>query len=276
MMTRAKKKTPRPIKAQKSAIRKLLPLIFLLCLAASGVAVFQTSRPAPIYRYRIVNTYPHDPAAFTQGLVFEDGFLWEGTGLEGQSSVRKVDLKTGTPVMSVSVPAPYFGEGITLWKGCLIQLTWKSGIAFVYDAAALKRVSQFKFSGEGWGITHDDKNLIVSDGTSQLRFLDPETFRESRRLEIRDKDMPIDYLNELEYVKGEIYANVWKTDRIARISPKTGQVTGWIDLSGLLADERNEGRKVDVLNGIAYDSQNDRLFVTGKLWPKLFEVQLTR
>ena len=231
------------------------------------------SYPAPVIGYRIVNTYPHDPRAFTQGLVFADGILYEGTGLRGQSSLRKVDLETGNILRVRQLAAHFFGEGITIYGNRVIQLTWRAKVGFVYDIHTFQLLDTFNYPTEGWGITHDGKSLIMSDGTSTLYFLDPQTFQEVHRLEVHTRDGPVSRLNELEYVQGEIYANVWKTDRIAKISPETGEVVGWIDLEGLLRPtDRN--RRIDVLNGIAYDVKNDRLFVTGKLWPKLFEIEL--
>ncbi len=231
------------------------------------------SYPAPVVGYRIVNTYPHDPRAFTQGLVFADGVLYEGTGLRGQSSLRKVDLKTGTILQVRQLPVRFFGEGITIYGNRVIQLTWRARVGFVYHKQTFQLLDTFNYSTEGWGITHDGRSLIISDGTSTLYLLDPQTFREVGRLEVHTRDGPVSRLNELEYVQGEIYANVWKTDRIARISPQTGEVVGWINLEGLLEPE-DRYRRIDVLNGIAYDVKNDRLFVTGKLWPKLFEIEL--
>jgi glutaminyl-peptide cyclotransferase len=229
---------------------------------------------APVYGYRVVRSYPHDPQAFTQGLTYHEGFLYEGTGLVGRSSIRKVRLETGEVLQIRHLAEPYFGEGIAIWQDSLIQLTWRSEIGFVHDLATFEPRRTFRYTGEGWGLTHDGTRLIMSDGsaTGTLRLLDPATFRESGRLTVRDGGIPVKGLNELEFVKGEIYANVWNTDRIARISPKTGQVTGWIDLRGLL--DPREAAGVDVLNGIAYDAAADRLFVTGKLWPRLFEIQL--
>jgi glutamine cyclotransferase len=233
-----------------------------------------TPYPVPVATYRIVNTYPHDRSAFTQGLVFADDFLYEGTGLRGHSSLRKVDLKTGNILRVRRLPAQFFGEGITIYGNRVIQLTWRSRVGFVYDRETFQLLDTFTYPTEGWGITHDGRSLIMSDGTSTLYFLDPQTFQEVNRLEVHTRDGPVSRLNELEYVQGEIYANVWQTDRIAKISPESGEVIGWIDLEGLLRPEDRD-RRVDVLNGIAYDVKNDRLFVTGKLWPKLFEIKLT-
>ncbi len=228
----------------------------------------------PVYSYNIVNTYPHDPDAFTQGLVLDDGVLYEGTGLHGQSSLRRVELETGDILQIRELSDQFFGEGIAIYGDRIIQLTWQSNIGFVYDKDSFELLQEFTYSTEGWGITHDGTRLIMSDGTSTLHFLDPDTFEEIGQVEVFDDNGPVTRLNELEYVKGEIYANVWQTDRIARIAPDTGRVVGWANLEGLLsAEDRSE--PVDVLNGIAYDAQTDRLFVTGKLWPKLFEIELT-
>ena len=237
--------------------------------------VFIEPKDIPIYTYRIVNTYPHDPGAFTQGLVYEDGVLYEGTGLEGQSSLRKVDLESGEVLQIHELPAQFFGEGITVFGNEIVQLTWKSGQGFVYDKASFELLETFEYPTEGWGLTHDGEQLIMSDGTSVLRFLDPGTYEETGRINVIISIVSsyIPPLNELEYVDGEIYANVWTEDRIARIDPATGQVVGWIDLTGLLGPE-DRTERVDVLNGIAYDAEGDRLFVTGKWWPKLFEIEL--
>jgi glutamine cyclotransferase len=231
------------------------------------------SDPAPVAGYRIVNSYPHDPRAFTQGLVFADDVLYEGTGLRGHSSLRKVDLKTGNILQIRQLSAQFFGEGITIYGNRIIQLTWRARVGFVYDKKTFQLLDTFNYPTEGWGITHDGRSFIMSDGTSTLYLFDPQTFQEVGRLEVHTRDGPVSRLNELEYVQGEIYANVWKTDRIARISPETGEVVGWIDLEGLLIPE-DRSRRIDVLNGIAYDVKNDRLFVTGKLWPKVFEIEL--
>lgn len=226
----------------------------------------------PTFTYRVVRVYPHDPNAFTQGLQFVDGALYEGTGLNGRSSIRKVALETGKVLQQRGVPAEYFGEGITLWRNDLIELTWQSHVAFVYDAKTFEPKKRFSYPGEGWGLTSDGTNLIMSDGSDQLRVLDPVTFAEKRRIKVTAVGQPLRNLNELEVVKGEIFANVWQTDFLARIAPDTGKVTGYIDLRGLLTP--GERANTDVLNGIAYDAAHDRLFVTGKLWPKLFEIKL--
>jgi len=227
----------------------------------------------PFYTYKVINIYPHDRNAFTQGLVFENGFLYEGTGLRGHSTLRRVELETGDILQVREIPDQFFGEGVTLYENKIIQLTWQSNVGFVYDKDSFELLQDFNYSTEGWGITHDGKRLIMSDGTSTLHFLDPETFNGIGRIEVSDNDGPVSRLNELEYVQGEIYANVWQLDRIAKISPDTGHVIGWIDLEGLLSPEDGV-ESVDVLNGIAYDVEDDRLFVTGKFWPKVFEIVL--
>jgi glutamine cyclotransferase len=232
------------------------------------------SSKAPVDAYRVVRSYPHDSEAFTQGLEFADGFLYEGTGLNGRSSIRKVALDTGDVVQRRAVGAEHFGEGITIWNDRLFELTWQSQVALVYDRRTFQPLRTFSYTGEGWGLTHDATSLIMSDGTAALRFLDPATFRERRRVTVADAGVPVPYLNELEFVKGEIWANVWTTDFIVRIDPATGRVTGWIDLRGLLPARERAGDAV--LNGIAYDAANDRVFVTGKLWPRLFEIKLVR
>jgi glutamine cyclotransferase len=230
-------------------------------------------RRPPEYTFKVIRDYPHDPAAFTQGLLYHDGFFYEGTGLNGQSSLRKVRLETGEVVQHIDLPLEFFGEGIAIVKGKIIQLTWQSKVGFVYNLADFKLLRQFSYPGEGWGLTSRGSELFMSDGTAEIRVLDATTFKEKRRFTVRDGTTPIAQLNELEFVEGELFANVWQTDRIARISPQTGKVLGWIDLTGLLSPiyRRQEGA---VLNGIAYDSIHKRLFVTGKLWPKIFEVQL--
>jgi glutamine cyclotransferase len=242
---------------------------------ASGQAARSVAAPAPVtFGYKVVRSYPHDRGAYTQGLQYLDGVLYEGTGLNGRSSIRKVRLETGEVLQVRAIDQQYFGEGIVIWKDRLVQLTWRSGVGFVYAKDTFAPMRTFSYAGEGWGLTHDGTRLIMSDGSASgtLRYLDPETLRQTGSLVVRDGGRPVDQLNELEYVKGEILAIVYQTERIARISPKTGRVTGWIDLHGLL--DPRDAAGVDVLNGIAYDSAKDRLFVTGKLWPKLFEIQL--
>jgi glutaminyl-peptide cyclotransferase len=240
-------------------VRRFFPILALLFLMVGA-------------GYRIVRAYPHDSDAYTQGLVYHDGFLYEGTGREGHSSLRKVELSTGKVLQRVDLPGAYFGEGIVLWKDRVIQLTWQSRIGFVYDLATFRQLRSFTYSHEGWGITEDGKRLIMSDGSSTLYFWDPETLKEIGHLDVDDKGASVANLNELEYIHGEIYANIWQTDRIARISPATGHVLDWIDLKGLRSEVANS--RAEVLNGIAYDAKSNRLFVTGKWWPKLFEIQL--
>ena len=249
---------------------------FSFCLRACAVlAVFVATASLAFAAdtYRVIHTYPHDPQAYTQGLVYQDGHVYESTGLNGRSTLRMVDLETGRVLQSSPVPEKYFAEGLDCWRGTLIQLTWQSHIAFVYDRFSFRLLRTLHYAGEGWGLTDDGKNMILSDGTANLRFLDPSTFREVRRITVKDRGTPVTELNELEYVHGQIYANVWHTDRIARISPATGQVLGWIDLTGLLPPGSVSDPEA-VLNGIAYDAIHDRLFITGKLWPKLFEIKV--
>lgn len=228
----------------------------------------------PVFGYTVVRSYPHDRGAFTQGLQYVDGVFYEGTGLNGRSSIRKVKIETGEVLQKRDVPAQHFGEGIALFKGELFQLTWQSGLAFVYDAATFTPKRQHKYTGEGWGLATSGSELVMSDGTATLRFLDPATFTERRRVRVTAAGKPLDKLNELEAVRGEIFANVWQTDYVARIDPATGAVNGYIDLRGLLTSSERQG--TDVMNGIAYDAPGDRLFVTGKLWPRVFEVRITR
>jgi glutaminyl-peptide cyclotransferase len=223
--------------------------------------------------YKVIHTYPHDPNAYTQGLVYIDGHLYESTGLNGRSSLRMDDLTTGRVLQSAAVPSQYFAEGLAPWGSTLIQLTWQSHVAFVYDRFSFRLLKTLHYDCEGWGLTEDGKNLIESDGSAEIRFFDPQAFHEVRHITVKDHGVPVTQLNELEYIHGQIYANVWHTNRIARISPATGQVLGWINLAGLLPP----GSVTDpeaVLNGIAYDAAHDRLFVTGKLWPKLFEIKV--
>ena len=234
------------------------------------------------YTYRVVSVYPHDRNAFTQGLVYHRGQLYESTGQQGRSDLRLVALETGQVLRSQALPHQYFGEGIALVDGesvhtddRIIQLTWQSQVGFVYALETFKPVRTFSYPGEGWGLTYDGERLVMSDGTAWLRFWDPETLDELGRVLVQDRGRPVARLNELEYVEGLVYANVWQTDLIAVIAPETGQVTGWIDLAGLLpASDRDP--PVDVLNGIAYDAAGERLYVTGKWWPKLFQIELVR
>ena len=254
--------------------------VFSLVLAAvvvsgtRGPAVLaQRALHAPVARYQVVHVYPHDPQAFTQGLNFVDGVLYEGTGLNGKSSVRKVKLENGQVLQIQKIGDEYFGEGIAVFRDRIFELTWRSEVGFIYDRNSLARIGTFTYQGEGWGLTTDGTRLIMSDGSSSLRFLDPATQKETGRIQVRDGSVAVAELNELEFVKGEVFANVWQTDRIARIDPKSGRVVGWIDLQGLLSPA-DAAQGVDVLNGIAYDAAKDRLFVTGKLWPKIFEIKI--
>jgi len=295
------------------------PLRRVICTGAEGtiLVVSAFADPVPVYTYKVVGTYPHDLHAFTQGLAFEAGVLYEGTGLRGRSTLRKVELETGNILQSRELPPQVFGEGITVFGNRIIQLTWRSNVGYVYSKDSLDLLQDFNYPTEGWGITHDGQRLIMSDGTSTLYFLDATTFEETGRIEVHDADGLVTRLNELEYVQGELYSNVFQTDRIARIAPDTGKVIGWIDLKALLgphhtsepvgvlkgmsiglralADQHGDPvnvfkgiwarvkevlgsshriAPVDILNGIAYDAANDRLFVTGKFWPKLFEIEL--
>jgi glutaminyl-peptide cyclotransferase len=244
----------------------------VVALALAGAIWLLAQQQAPRnYGYRVMNTFPHDPTAYTQGLVFRDGFLFEGTGKHGQSSLRRVELESGRVVQSHSLARELFGEGITIFGDRIYQLTWRNGIAIVYDKESFRELKRLRYEGEGWGLTDDGTHLIMSDGSATLRFVDPEDFQVVRRLLVHSQGRRVDQLNELEYINGEIFANIWYRDHIARISPKTGEVTGWIDLRGLWPKRRDRD---DVLNGIAYDAENDRLFVTGKNWPRLYEIQL--
>ena len=227
---------------------------------------------APEYGYKIVHVFPHDRTAFTEGLEYHDGFLYESTGLEGKSVLRKVRLETGQPLQEIHLSPQIFGEGITMINSQIVQLTYKTEIGYVYDAATFRQLRTFTYKGEGWSLTNDGSRIYMDDGSAQIRIWDAATLAEKKRLTVHDGVHPVDQLNELEWVKGELYANIWHSDRIVRISPADGRVLGWIDLKGILPTFDRDG--VDVLNGIAYDSQGDRLFVTGKLWPKLFEIKV--
>jgi glutamine cyclotransferase len=250
-------------------------LVLASCHAARPPLAAPAPVPVPVrvVGADVVATFPHAPEAFTQGLEIYDGRLYESTGLHGHSSVRIVDLETGRVDRRVSVAAEHYAEGLTIFGGRVYQLTYQSQRCFVYDAETLERVGEHTYPGEGWGLTHDAVSLILSDGTSTLRFLDPETFAEQRTLDVREGDAPVEALNELEMVEGELFANVWMSDRIARIDLTTGQVTGWIDL-GFLRAELGLTEPQAVLNGIAYAPESHRLFVTGKLWPTLYEIRV--
>lgn len=282
---RATELQPRSRRPIAEFVRWMAALAAVATLGASAAPAARTNAPAPMsvtmaappaaYTYKVIHTYPHDKTAFTQGLIFRDGVLYESAGQFGESNVRKVELATGKVLLKTPVDKKYFAEGLTEWQGALLQLTWKDGLGFVYDKATLKFRQTFRYNGEGWGLTHDGKRLILSDGDARsgLRFLDPVSFVETGRVVVKDQGSPVADLNELEFVNGEVFANVWHTDRIARINPSTGEVTGWIDLKGLLTPAERTNPEA-VLNGIAYDAATKRLFVTGKLWPKLFEIQL--
>jgi len=262
--------------------RSPIPRGRLLFLLLVGVVIVSLSyplltkpdEPDPEHAYTVVNTFPHDPEAFTQGLVYHDGRLYEGTGLRGQSSIRIVEPETGAITKIHRLPPEYHGEGITIHGDRIIQVTWQSRVGFIYDMNTLEALDNFSISTEGWGLTSDGTSLILSNGTSTLRFLDPETFQETRTVEVSDDDEVVSLINELEYIDGEIFANIWQTDMIARIDPVSGSVLGWLDLGGL-REYIAEDASIDVLNGIAYDDETGHLFVTGKLWPLLFEIELT-
>jgi len=228
----------------------------------------------PVYGYDIVHIYPHDPSAFTEGLFYLNGYLYESTGLEQHSSIRKVRLETGEVVQKRDVPAQYFGEGIVNWKDHLISLTWKSHVGFVYDLKSFQPQKQFTYDGEGWALTQDGSQIFMSDGTPEIRVLNPQTLLPTGRILVTLDGKSVNNVNELEWVKGEIYANVWQTNWILRIDPHDGHVAGAINMAGLLAPSDIVVGQTDVLNGIAYDAKRDRLFVTGKNWPKLFEIRV--
>ena len=249
-----------------------LSVIAIICVMASAQA--QRAQSAPVYGYEVVKVYPHDREAFTQGLLYRDGVLYESTGLNGRSSLRKVQLETGKVLQQISVDSRYFAEGLVDWGARLVQLTWTTNVGFVYDLGSFKQQQTFTYTGEGWGLAHDEKRLIMSDGTSTLRFLDPQTFKVTGQVQVTDGSTEVRDINELEVIDGQVYANVWLTDRIAIIAPESGHVTAWINLAGLMAKPGLSGDAV--LNGIAYDAQRKRLFVTGKLWPSLFEIRVRR
>jgi glutaminyl-peptide cyclotransferase len=278
-----------PPLAQNACMSLILKARFVLILALSvaglqcnagansGSSTTNTPANAPASKinYEVVHAYPHDTGAFTQGLIFVNGKLYEGTGQEGRSSLREVDLQTGHVVNKVEVPEPFFAEGITLLNGKIYQLTWQHGIGFIYNAQTLEKTGQFAYKGQGWGITNDGHSLIVSDGSYNLKFFNPDSFTVTKTIAVADGDTNVPRLNELEFVNGEIYANIWHDDRIATIDPQNGRVTGWIDLAGLLPPGAVTDEEA-VLNGIAFDQAGNRLFVTGKLWPQLFEIKLKR
>jgi len=247
----------------------------LVLICALGIIFFSTQGVTKTNSYTVVNTYPHDPLAFTQGLIYHDGSLYESTGLRGESSLRRVELATGKVLQIHHLPLLYFAEGLTMWDKQLIQLTWQEQTGFVYDSQSFALLKRFNYKTEGWGLTNNDQYLIMSDGSDRLYYLDPVTYNVVKELQVRDGKIPITRLNELEYINGEIWANIWGSDCIARIAPKTGKVKSWLNLKGLrpLATVANSQA---VLNGIAYiPESDDRLLVTGKLWPYLFEIKIT-
>jgi len=250
----------------------MLLLVTMLTISPKWSMAMESS--VPIYTYRILHIYPHDRTAFTQGLIYHKGVFYESTGLWGRSSLRKVKIETGQILQNTPLPDKYFGEGITRWQQEIIQLTWRDGTGWVYDLATLQLLKTFDYEIEGWGITQDGEKLIVSDGSSYLYFWSPKTFQKVGAIQVQYQGQPVSRLNELEYIKGEIFANIWLTDYIAQISPQTGAVLGWINLTGLNPLPPALVGTSAVLNGIAYDKGNNRLFVTGKLWPSVFEIKL--
>ncbi|WP_018968699.1 glutaminyl-peptide cyclotransferase [Rubritalea marina] len=251
----------------------LLLLTLFTILLHSSQLVADDRAGAPTYQIEVVKTYPHDAQAFTQGLLYHDGFLYESTGLNGRSSLRKVELETGKVLKLRRIKSQFFAEGLALWNGKLIQLTWQAGLAFVYDRDSFRQVKTMSYPGEGWGLTRYGSQLVMSDGSSELRFLDPATFHEIRRIQVHDAGKPVLKINELESIKGEIYANLWQENRVARINPKNGKVTAWLEMAKL-APKKYRDNDQAVLNGIAYDAARDRIFVTGKMWDKLYEIKV--
>ncbi len=245
------------------------PSVVLLVLGAASAAF----AAVPVGGYDIQKVYPHDPAAFTEGLLYLQGDFIESTGQKGSSGVRRVRLRDGIVVQAEKAPATVFGEGVVDWGNRLYSLTWQDEIGFIWDLKSLKRLSSFRYEGEGWALTRNDRHLIMSDGTATLKVLDPETLKVLRRIRVTADGKPVVNLNELEWVKGEIFANVWMTNRIARIDPATGRVRAWLELSGLPETLQHVDPDA-VLNGIAYDQVHDRLFVTGKMWPHIYQISL--
>lgn len=234
----------------------------------------KTTSTVSTYGYEVVNTYKHDPKAFTQGLVYYNDFLYESTGLEGSSSLRKVELQSGKVLQKIDLPDKIFAEGMTILNDKIYQVSWKNGLAWEYDLNDFKQIKEFHYAGEGWGLTNDGKNLIMSDGTHVIRFINPENFETVKTISVfRENGQPLMSINELEWVKGELWANIWQDSVVARIDPETGKLKGWIDLTPMVKEEA-KSEDEDVLNGIAYDEKTDRIFVTGKLWKKLFEIKL--
>ncbi|MGB8715492.1 MAG: glutaminyl-peptide cyclotransferase [Rhodanobacteraceae bacterium] len=254
-------------------MKRFVPCVFLCLVCLTGPALADV----PVYGYRVVHSWPHDTGAYTEGLFWHDGYLYESTGNVGTSTIRKVDLKTGETVKKITLMPPYYGEGIIVFGDKLYQLTWQSGTGFIYDFDSFRKIGQFSYPGQGWALTTDGKHIYMSDGTPQIRVLDPDSLAIDHRITVTWNGHEVANVNELEWIKGEIWANIWLTRRIARINPKTGAITGFVDLTGLgpkpgeMRDPNN-----DVLNGIAYDSKRDRIFVTGKNWPQLYQIELTR
>ncbi|KAA6182845.1 glutaminyl-peptide cyclotransferase [Thiohalocapsa marina] len=256
-----------------SCIRRgLLSALLTGLLHGVAAAADTPPAPAPVQGYRVVASYPHDPSAFTQGLAFHDGALYESTGLYGRSTLRRVELASGRVLQQVALPDTMFGEGITVWRDEIVQLTWRAHRGLRFDRASLRQSGEFHLPGEGWGLTHDGRRWIVSDGTADLRFLDPQTQREVRRVQVQDAGRPLRRLNELEFIDGEVWANIWHDDRLVRISPADGRVLGYVDLQGLRPEGLRRHREA-VLNGIAYDVDRGRLLVTGKYWPWLYHIE---
>jgi glutaminyl-peptide cyclotransferase len=254
-------------------VKKLAPF----ALACSLLAATAAQAAIPVYGFMVKNTYPHDSEAFTQGLSIRDGYLYETTGQNGRSSLRKVELASGKVLQKKDLASEFFGEGSALVGQEIVGLTWTSHVGFVYDIKTFALKRRFNYAGEGWGLASDARHIYMSDGSAEIRVLDPKTLEEQRRIRVTAEGKPITQLNELEVVDGELFANVWGTDVIARIDPASGNVVGWIDLTGLLPPDKRGTTSVDaVLNGIAYDSKHKRLYVTGKLWPKLFEIELVK
>lgn len=252
----------------------LIVMAHALCLTACGrVPDRMAEDRVPVYGYEIVRSYPKDPMAFTQGFQYQDGYLYESTGLYGQSSLRQVELETGRVLRRVNLPGTYFGEGLAIVGDQIYQLTWREQTAFIFDLETCRRIGALSYDGEGWGLAFDGAHLVMSDGTTRLRFLAPDTFDHVRSVDVRADGVPVDGLNELAWIDGRIWANIFHTNRLARIRPDTGEVTAWVDLSGLPLPEHRTGRE-DVLNGIAHDSENDRLFVTGKRWSRVYHIRV--
>lgn len=249
--------------------------VLIACAPVTSDSLSAQRKPAPVQSFKVVAEFPHDTSSFTQGLVFFEGQLFESTGLEGESSLRRVDIKTGKALQRIDVPEKYFAEGLAMVGDELLQLTWKHKLGFVYDRATFKQKRTFPYSTEGWGIAYDGTSqLVMSDGSNTLTFLDPKSYQPARTLKVHDAGRAVSNLNELEWIEGEIWANVWLTDRIARISPTTGEVTAWIDFSSLYP--RSQRRPpADELNGIAYDRATRRIFITGKKWPRLYQVTIS-